>query len=258
MPKLQTGNNLAKNIPISQIRITKNVRQDFDTDKIQQLAESIQKNGLLNPITVKFYGSDEYGNETYELIAGERRLRAHQYLCEQGQNYSMITACIKTGNKQLMQLIENIQRENLTSEETEAALLEMINQGLTHTEISSQISKPLTWISDTLAGAKIRQVATNAGIETKEIKTKTLSQFRTIPKDEIPAKIEELKTAGGTFRAATNILHTQPAKPPKPMMIKISSVIEELQNYKKLNPHKTEACDTCDDLIQIFEAYQHQ
>ena len=258
MPKLQQQNSIAKNIPITQIKITKNVRTEFDTVKIQQLAESIQKNGLLNPITVKKIGEDEYNNEIYELVAGERRLRAHQYLCEQGQNYTLIPACIKTGNKQTMQLIENIQRENLSPEETEAAILEMINQGLTHTEISNQISKPLTWISDILAGAKVRQTATAAGINTENIKTKTLSQFRTIPKDEIPAKIEELKTAGGTFRAATNILHTQTAKPPKPMMIKVSTVIQELQNYKKLNPHKTEACDTCDDLILIFEAYQHQ
>ena len=257
MPKMQQTNSLAKNIPISQIKVTKNIRTDFDLAKIEQLAESISKNGLLNPITVKKLGEDEFGNEVFELVAGERRLRAHQYLCEQGQNYTQIPACIKTGNKQTMQLIENIQRENLTPEETEAALLEMIKQGLTHTEIAFQLSKPLSWISDTLAGAKIRQTATASGIDTANITTKTLSQLRSIPKEELPAKLEKLKNDGGTYRAATNILHEKLAKPPKPMMIKVSTVIEELENHKRLNKHKPETAQTCDDLIAIFEAYQH-
>ena len=69
-------------VPLSQLKITTNVRQDFDEAEIAELAQSIRDNGLINAITVKPPVTDENGDKTYEVIAGGRRIRAHQFLFE--------------------------------------------------------------------------------------------------------------------------------------------------------------------------------
>ena len=88
--KLSNTNATHLKIQLTQIRETGNVRKDYDANGIAELAESIKNNGLLNPLTVKPGQADENGNKTYELIAGHRRLRAYQLLCENGDDFSMV------------------------------------------------------------------------------------------------------------------------------------------------------------------------
>ena len=134
MPRMNQS-ALAIYIPLSQIVETGNVRTDYDEEKIIELAESIKLNGLINPVTVKLL-ENENDEIQYELIAGHRRHRAYQYLCKQGFEYSMIPACVKNGDKNRMQLIENVQRENLSYTELELALKEMLETGLSQSDIA--------------------------------------------------------------------------------------------------------------------------
>lgn len=96
MPKLNATNTLTFKISINQIKETGNVRQEYDPKGIAELADSIFTYGLINPITVKPLEDDENGIKQYELVAGHRRLRAFQYLCEKGQDYTQITASVVT------------------------------------------------------------------------------------------------------------------------------------------------------------------
>lgn len=194
-------------IPLAQIRETGNVRHEYDEDGIKELAESIRNNGLLNPITVKPAQEDENGEKTYELIAGHRRIRAYKYLCDQGDDFSMVECCIRTGNKLVLQIIENIQRADITPREKEDAIAEMLSENYSQADIARELSKPIQWVSDIVAGAKVRKIADEAGLNTENIATKTLSQLRSIPDNELTSYLARLVAMGGTTRAATSLLN---------------------------------------------------
>ena len=76
MPKLTPQSALTFKISLDQIKETGNVRTSYNDKKIQELADSIFKYGLINPISVKPLPEDENGIKQYELVAGHRRLRA--------------------------------------------------------------------------------------------------------------------------------------------------------------------------------------
>lgn len=193
-------------VPLSQLKITTNVRQDFDEAEIAELAQSIRDNGLINAITVKPPVIDEHGDKTYEVIAGGRRIRAHQWLCEHGDDFSMIDCKISTGDMWTIQMVENIQRTDLSPREKEAAIIRAIESGMSQKEISEKLSKPLSYISDIMAGIKVRQAADKAGINTDSISSKALAQFRSFDEKELPEKLRELVESGGRVSDATNIL----------------------------------------------------
>ena len=73
-------------------------------------------------------------------------------------------------------------------------------------EISEKLSKPLSYISDIMAGIKVRQAADKAGIKTDSVSTKALAQLRSFDDKELPGKVEELVGSGGRVSDATNIL----------------------------------------------------
>jgi len=239
--KLPNTNATHLKIPLSQIRETGNVRKDYDANGIAELAESIKNNGLLNPLTVKPGQDDENGNKTYELIAGHRRLRAYQLLCENGDDFSMVECCIRPGKKIVLQMIENIQRQDITPREKEEAVKAMLAEGYTQSDIARELSKPIAWVSDIVAGTKVREVADKNDIDTDGIATKTLSQLRSIPAKDLPAKIKELSKRGGTFREATEIMNKAKGRLRVPITTNVSNdddieapdIVEEKPKKKK-------------------------
>ena len=194
--------------------------------EIEELANSIRQNGLMNPITVRPAETDADGNKTYEVIAGGRRIRAHQWLCEHGDDFSLIECCIRTGDKWALQMIENIQRTDLTPREKENAVSKALDEGLTQSQIAEKLSKPIQWVSDIVAGAKIRKIADAAGLNTEEITTKTLSQLRSIPADKLQNCLKELIAEGGTYRAATRMMQEEK----NPETTHVSTINENLPN----------------------------
>ena len=106
-------------------------RSVFDDDKIMELAQSIRENGLIQPIVVRHEG------QGYEIIAGERRYRASILA-----GLVEVDVIIKdVGEQQLSQmaLVENIQREDLTSIEEAKAYFDLIKQySLTQSAIAKQ------------------------------------------------------------------------------------------------------------------------
>lgn len=194
-------------VPLSALRITDNVRKDFNQEDIERLAQSIRRDGLMNPITVRPPVEDENGNKTYEVIAGGRRIRAHQWLCDHGDDFSMIECCVRTGDTWTLQMIENIQRTDLSPREKEEAVARALESGLTMTDIADRLCKSIQYVSDIVAGMKVRAAADEAGIATDDISTKALSQLRSIPEERRADAVKELAESGGTFREATRIMH---------------------------------------------------
>lgn len=222
MAKFSNNNLSTIKIPLEQIREESgNVRKVYDWQEIENLAKSIQTNGLLNPLTVK-PGVIEpgLGKNIYELICGHRRLRALALLQKQGVDVGLVECCIRTGDTWTLQMIENIQRTDLTAQDKENAIREMLKKGLSQKEIAELLSKPISYVSDVVAGTKVREQAETAGIDTSLLKTRALAQLRSVNAEDLPGKVQELSEAGGTNAAATKILHEykegQAGNPEKP------------------------------------------
>ena len=182
MAKFSNNNLSTIKIPLEQIREESgNVRKVYDWQEIENLAKSIQTNGLLNPLTVK-PGVIEpgLGKNVYELICGHRRLRALALLQKQGVDVGLVECCIRTGDTWTLQMIENIQRTDLTAQDKENAIREMLEKGLSQKEIAELLSKPISYVSDIVAGTKVREQAEAAGVDTSSLKTRALAQLRSV------------------------------------------------------------------------------
>lgn len=118
-------------------------RKHFDPVQLQELAESIRMNGVLQPVIVKKVASG------YMLVAGERRCKASALA-----GFSTVPAIVRDYNNQYLAelaLLENIQREDLTIVEEARAYQNAIESlNLTHLELSQKIGKSRSYVSNTL------------------------------------------------------------------------------------------------------------
>ena len=119
-------------------------RKNFNWDDLEGLAESIHYNGLLQPITVR-----KKENGRYELISGERRLRA----CKMAGLSSIPSIVIDINDEKsaLLAVIENLQRENLHFFEEAMAIERLIKGfGLSQEEVSRKLGKSQSALSNKL------------------------------------------------------------------------------------------------------------
>ena len=218
MAKIGGGMGL-RQIPLSQIVGTGNVRADYRD--IEELAESIKKNGQLEPVLVKALDVDSDGIDKFELVAGYRRCRALQHLCDKGEGFTNISAIVVTGDKLTLQLVENLQRSDLTAIERETGIYQMCETGISQKEVAARLSKSAEYVSRNIAAYKIREAAKAAGIDTAELATGTLNEIQATDVADYPALIIQIKHEGGTLEAARgimgsyNVAHGKPAHPRK-------------------------------------------
>ncbi len=118
-------------------------RKTFNDESIKELAASIEKHGLMQPVIV-------IENEgEYILVAGERRLRAVKSLGK--ESIKAIISDISLKDLREYALIENIQREDLNAVEIAYSLKSLIDEfGFTHEELAKNIGKSRTYISNML------------------------------------------------------------------------------------------------------------
>lgn len=118
-------------------------RTEFDDSDIRSLAESIGQNGILQPLSVRKSG------EKYELIAGERRLRAAK-MCGL-QAVPCIVHDISERNSAILALVENIQRQDLSFFDEAAAIEKLISYyGMTQEDAASKLGKAQSTIANKL------------------------------------------------------------------------------------------------------------
>ncbi len=142
----QTSNS----IPISDIKTNpRQPRTQFEVQALEELASSIKEFGILQPLIVR-----PSTDGKYELIAGERRLRASQIA-----GLSEVPIIIRTANAQVsleIALIENVQREDISAMETAAAYHRLSQEfGLSQEQIAQRVGKSRVSISNTLRLLKL-------------------------------------------------------------------------------------------------------
>jgi ParB family chromosome partitioning protein len=128
-------------------------RRDFDEARLQDLADSIKQYGVLQPLTVSRVEVEKDGGglvTEYELIAGERRLRAARLA-----NVSQVPVIIRTGDTAIMKLelaiIENLQREDLNVVDRARAFFRLVTEfKFTHNEVAKKMGRSREYVSNTL------------------------------------------------------------------------------------------------------------
>ena len=151
MDDIQTGGSSAINeIELSQILPNpEQPRTWFDEESLEELASSIRELGIIQPLTLR-----KVGAEQYQIISGERRFRAAKLA-----GLSSVPAYIRTANDSElteMALIENIQREDLNAIEVALTFKKLIDQyELTQEKLSLRIGKKRATIANFLRLLKL-------------------------------------------------------------------------------------------------------
>lgn len=129
-------------------------RRDFDEARLKDLSESIRQYGVLQPLVVtrKEFSKDDGGLTTrYELIAGERRLRASK-LAGLREIPALIRSNADDSRVKLeLAIIENLQREDLNAVDRAKAFERLSSEfGFKHTQIAEKVGKSREYVSNTL------------------------------------------------------------------------------------------------------------
>ncbi len=144
------GSSSINEIELDKIKANPNQpRKEFNEDSLRELADSIAEIGVIQPITVR-----QTGDDSYEIIAGERRCKASAMA-----GRTTIPAYIRTAddeNMMEMALIENIQREDLNAVEVALAYQHLLDTyGLTQERLSERIGKNRSTVTNYLRLLKL-------------------------------------------------------------------------------------------------------
>lgn len=230
-----SGNYVAgaiANIPVGSIDANPfQPREEFDESALRDLADSISEQGIIQPLTIRKMGFDKY-----QLISGERRLRAAKLA-----GLETVPAYIRVANDEQMlewALIENIQRENLNAIEIAISYTRLLEEcDLTQEELSKRVGKNRTTISNYIRLLKLPaevQAALRDGQITMgharsiipvEDPLKQVAITRKISKDDLSVRdVEKL----------VRQLEKMPVEPVKPVKatlpVKFSEAQQQLKN----------------------------
>lgn len=160
--ELESGNeDLVLEIPVEKVKPNPyQPRAVFDKEALEELAQSIKRHGLIQPIIVIKKDDD------FQLIAGERRLRATKLL--EQPTIKAIVADIESSSLRELALIENIQREDLNPLELAKSYKELIDEyKITQEELSNIIKKSRSQITNTLRILLLTEESKKALLENK-------------------------------------------------------------------------------------------
>ena len=140
LPKAEGG---VQNVPVGQLRVSKlQPRRTFDEEALAELTRSVADKGIIQPLVVR---PVEGG---FEIVAGERRFRAAQKA-----GLMTVPAVVKMLDDRAtleVAIIENLQREDLTPIEEANAFQQLVDFGLTQTQVADAVGKSRSAVANTL------------------------------------------------------------------------------------------------------------
>lgn len=184
-------------------------RREFDEQALRELSESIKQYGILQPLTVsriENWNEDGSLNVTYELIAGERRLRASKLA-----GLSQVPVIIRVGDdskaKLELAILENLQREDLNPVDRAKAFAQLSSEfSLKHGEIGQKMGKSREYVSNTLRLLMLPEDVLNALAQGKisEGHTRPLMMLMDRPEEQLTL-FKEMLLRKMTVREAEGI-----------------------------------------------------
>ena len=204
-------------------------RTTFDAQSLEELAASIRKLGVIQPLTVR-----EAANGRYQLIAGERRLRAAKLA-----GLTHVPAYIRTADDQAMlelALVENIQREDLDAIEVAICFQRLTEEcKLTQEELSERVGKQRSTVANYLRLLKL-PAEIQLGIRNKQL---MMGHARTLINIEDPKK--QINVYYKIIEGDLSIRQ-------------VEELVRDLQAEQSKDPHKIERKKKLnDDFIQLTE-----
>jgi ParB family chromosome partitioning protein len=183
-------------------------RSIFDPERLEELAESIRQQGVIQPILVRAVG------DGFELIAGERRWRAAQLA-----GLDVIPALVREVPDEVavaMALVENIQRENLNPIEEATALRRLVSEfDLTHQQAAEAVGRSRSAVSNLLRllelSAEVRELVDDRHLEMGHARA-----LLALPEELQPQAAREVVRRQLSVRETEALVKRlrQPAKPP--------------------------------------------
>lgn len=201
-------------------------RANFDEQALQELAESIKTYGLIQPVTVR-----PIANGKYELISGERRLRASKLA-----GLSEIPAFVRTVDDLQsiqMALVENIQREDLNALEIALSYQRLIDEcGFTQDEVSAKVGKNRSTITNYLRLLKLAR-ETQIAIRDNAITMGHARALVALENNALQEKILKEVIKNGLSVRQTEALVKKNSEEFKPAKTKIKITLsDEVNNFK--------------------------
>ena len=188
-----------KIIEITKIVSGKNIRNERDTD-INELAESIETNGLINPLLVK-----PLNDGRYEVIAGHRRYEAIRRL---GFSHVECNITDETSEKDLMlaQIAENVQRKDMSASEYVEVFDELKERfGVKQNQIARYFNKSQSWVTNQYQAVRLLDSMYGNDVPA-EMKKKSVAQIKAAVKKNMAVeavhifcKGMSIKTKGHTY-----------------------------------------------------------
>ena len=183
-------------------------RKEFDQEKLQELADSIKSVGLINPIHVSQLSANQY-----ELISGERRLKAHK-LANLPTIKAIIEDLTETENH-THSLVENLHREDLSDWDKAQSIKEMVDKGIPHKQIGKLLGLHQSSITALLSVTNERNKHLIDAVKNKEIGIRSYRDIKGIENPEQETKLlnkivtEQIKST--KIRELANVIKNSPA-----------------------------------------------
>ena len=196
-------------------------RSVFDEDRLQELAESIRHQGVIQPVVVRARGDD------YELIAGERRWRAAQMA-----GIEKIPAIIREVPDEIaiaMALVENIQRENLNPIEEATALRRLVDEfQMTHQEAGDSVGRSRSAVSNLLRLLELSEEVREL-VDAKHIEMGHARALLTLDADMQAQAAREVVSKGLSVRETEQLVRRL-KNPPAPKTRELDPDVQFLQD----------------------------
>ncbi|MFO1435307.1 MAG: ParB/RepB/Spo0J family partition protein [Gammaproteobacteria bacterium] len=184
-------------------------RVQFDQAALQELADSIRTQGIVQPIVVRRLP----GEDRYEIIAGERRWRAAQLAGL--HELPVIVRNVDDRTAMSVALIENIQRQDLNAIEEAAALHRLVNEfGLTHEKVAEAVGRSRTAVTNLLRLLELAEPVRHL-VEGGELEMGHARALLPLPyEQQLPAARHVVDHAMSVRQAEAYVKHLlEPAKP---------------------------------------------
>jgi ParB family chromosome partitioning protein len=224
-------------------------RRHFDEDALGELAQSIERHGLKQPVLVQ-----EIGNGDYRLIAGERRLRACGML-----GRSTIFAIITDGDPDELALIENIQRVELDALELAHAFARLIDRhAYTHEALGQVIGRSQAEVTRTLSLLRLPPtILEEYEASYRAVPKSILTEIAAVEDEAVQRRLWDTIKDGGTVKAlreakksaAAGRPERVPAPPSLPIVRLVSAVHRIAQDFsaveeRDLRAHRRQMDET--------------
>lgn len=211
---VETGTTL-REVPVGAVRPNRfQPRQAFDEDALDALAASVAEVGVLQPILVRPL-ADEDGGSVYELIAGERRLRAAKRV-----GLAVVPAIVRNVSdlaSMEQAVVENLHRRDLNPLEEAAAYQQLLDDfGLTHDQLAKRVGRSRTTVTNLL---RLFQLPPSVQ---KLVRTNALAEgharalLGVADRAQLEALAVRVAADGLSVRSTEELVRTTLGAPPKP------------------------------------------